>query len=415
MPIIIAQDGPSLGGFVCPCTIVQSELWKIGQVKAGDTIRFQKMTIEEAIRARRVQNEFIRTLVWPGLDSMVDCCVAETYPETYPETKAVLHVIPKSETRPRMEIRLAGDSYVLMEYGLMVLDLNLRFRVHFMEEVLLRMNIAGLEETAPGVRSLQLRYNPLVLPLSTLLEVVTKADDELQDISQRSIPTRILHLPMCFDYSGVQEAIEKYMKSVRPHAPYLPSNIEYIHKNNGLCGVSDVRERVFSASYMCIGLGDVYLGASCAVPINPLHRLVTSKYNPARTYTQEGTVGLGGSYMCIYPMNSPGGYQLIGRTLPIWDTFGTSNPKLFSKEKPWLLNMFDQIRFYSVSESELDEIRSKFKRGELEIPVEDEVFSIVDYNRFVMYCRILRNETAICKDAIFWVTQLQQNSRGGKS
>ena len=381
MPIIIAQDGPSLGGFVCPCTIVQSELWKIGQVKAGDTIEFWKMTIAEAIRARRRQNECIRNLTWSSINSM-----ATSSAEIYPETKSVLCTIPKTNTRPKAEIRLAGDSYILVEYGPMTLDLNLRFRIHFLEQVLQKRCIFGLEETAPGVRSLQIRYNPLILPLSKLLEIVTKADGELQDVFQRSIPTRILHLPMCFDNSSLNEAIEKYMKSMRAHAPYLPSNIDYISRNNGLPGVHEVREKVFSASYMCVGLGDVYLGACCAVPINPLHRLVTSKYNPARTYTQEGTVGLGGSYMCIYPMNSPGGYQLVGRTLPIWDTFAITNRKLFSREKPWLLQMFDQIRFFPVSESELEEMRAKFKCGELELHVEKDVFDIAEYNRFVNKC-----------------------------
>ncbi|XP_028406562.1 urea amidolyase-like [Dendronephthya gigantea] len=377
MPIIIGQDGPSLGGFVCPCTIVQSELWKIGQVKAGDTISFFKMTIEDAIKSRRKQNEYIRTLEWSPKEP------DSSNPEFFPETKSVLRTIPESNTRPRLQIRMAGDSYILIEYGPMVLDLNLRFRVHILEQKLLRSNIDGLEESAPGVRSLQLRYNPLVLSLLTLIEIVTKVDNEITDISDQKIPTRILNLPMCFNYSGVNEAIEKYMKSVRAHAPYLPSNIEYIFKNNGLQGVEDVMERVFSASYMCIGLGDVYLGACCAVPVNPLHRLITSKYNPARTYTQEGTVGLGGSYMCIYPMNSPGGYQLIGRTLPIWNTFGNSNPKLFRKEKPWMLQMFDQIRFFPVSEGELDVMRSNFKSGALELEVENEMFDIAEYNSFV--------------------------------
>lgn len=71
------------------------------------------------------------------------------------------------------------------------------------------------------------------------------------------------------------------------------------------------------------------------------HRLVVPKYNPARTFTEEGTVGLGGAYMCIYPMDSPGGYQLVGRTLPIWNTWGRVEP--FSPEAPWLLRIFDQV------------------------------------------------------------------------
>lgn len=53
------------------------------------------------------------------------------------------------------------------------------------------------------------------------------------------------------------------------------------------------------------------------------------------------TAGIGGSYMCIYPMDSPGGYQLVGRTLPIWNTFGRAGP--FTARKPWLLEFFDQV------------------------------------------------------------------------
>ena len=190
-------------------------------------------------------------------------------------------------------------------------------------------------------------------------------------------------------------ATDRYMKSVRPSAPYLPSNIEYTAKNNGLEGPKVVKDKVFTSSYMCLGLGDVYLGACCAVPLNPLHRLVTTKYNPARTYTQEGTVGLGGSYMCIYPMASPGGYQLIGRTLPIWDTFAVSNPKLFSRDKPWLLEMFDQIRFVEVTEPELDRLRNEFSAGRLEIEVKTEKFHIAKYNAFL---KSIANEIRIYRE-----------------
>ena len=54
MPVILGPDGPSLGGFVCPATIVQAELWKIGQLKPGDKIRFVRLTPAEA--ARRLAN-----------------------------------------------------------------------------------------------------------------------------------------------------------------------------------------------------------------------------------------------------------------------------------------------------------------------------------------------------------------------
>ena len=58
--------------------------------------------------------------------------------------------------------------------------------------------------------------------------------------------------------------------------------------------IEAVRRVVMAASYMVMGLGDVYLGAPCAVPVDPRHRLVVPKYNPARTFTPEGSVGIGG-------------------------------------------------------------------------------------------------------------------------
>ena len=59
------------------------------------------------------------------------------------------------------------------------------------------------------------------------------------------------------------------MQSVRPDAPWCPSNIEFIRRINGLDSVEDVQRIVFDASYMVLGLGDVYLGAPVATPVDP--------------------------------------------------------------------------------------------------------------------------------------------------
>ena len=83
--------------------------------------------------------------------------------------------------------------------------------------------------------------------------------------------------------------------------------------------VSQVYDTVFGAQYLVLGLGDVYLGAPVATPLDPRHRLVTTKYNPARTWTPENAVGIGGAYMCIYGMEGPGGYQFVGRTTQVWN------------------------------------------------------------------------------------------------
>jgi len=387
MPVILMVDGPSLGGFVCPATIVSTELWKIGQVRPNDDILFKQVTIEEAYKACFTTDALMAavTQVARGhitvkeAEAKLDSLVVDV--PAMPQTKAVLLSHAAEGDHPGFLVRLAGDRYVQIEYGPVELDLNLRVRIHCLEQQLAAAKAPGLVETNAGVRSCMIEYDQRSLALPQLLELIQKADAAIGDVKHMVLPSRVLHLPMAFDERWTHEALDKYMRSARSEAPYLPSNVQYIANNNGLPGKEDVRRIVFEASYLVVGLGDVYLGAPCAVPVNPLHRLVTTKMNPARTFTHEGTVGIGGSYMCIYPMDSPGGYQLVGRTLPIWNTFGRTGP--FSPVHPWLLEFFDQVRFYQVSESELEDMREKFKNGQMAIDIEQKSFSMGDYNKMV--------------------------------
>src|SRR5687767_16030865 len=123
------------------------------------------------------------------------------------------------------------------------------------------------------------------------------------------------------------------MQSVRKDAPWTPSNLEFIRRINGLADVEAVKRIVFDASYLVLGLGDVYLGAPVATPVDPRHRLVTTKYNPARTWPPENAVAIGGAYLCIYGMEGPGGYQFVGLTLQAYTGFKQTGS--FSDGKPW--------------------------------------------------------------------------------
>jgi urea carboxylase len=174
------------------------------------------------------------------------------------------------------------------------------------------------------------------------------------------VPSRIVHLPLSWDDPACQLAIEKYMTTVRKDAPWCPSNLEFIRRINDLPNLDEVQRTVFDASYLVMGLGDVYLGAPVATPLDPRHRLVTTKYNPARTWTAENSVGIGGAYMCVYGMEGPGGYQFVGRTLQMWNRY---REVAAFDGKPWLLRFFDQIRFYPVSADELLRIRRDFPSG----------------------------------------------------
>ncbi|MBI1423242.1 MAG: urea carboxylase [Gammaproteobacteria bacterium] len=368
MPVILGPDGPSLGGFVCPATVIAADLWKLGQLKAGNRIKFEVVSIDDAVQLERAQLQQIARLTPQS----------HRYSPVHP-TSPVLKVITESEHGVQVVYRPSGDKYLLVEYGPLVLDIALRFRVHALMLWLQDHKPPGMLELTPGIRSLQVHYDSQQLPLDSLLELLERAEYVLQDIDELELPARVVHLPLSWDDDACQLAIKKYMQSVRKDAPWCPSNIEFIRRINGLADIQQVKQIVFDANYLVMGLGDVYLGAPVATPLDPRHRLVTTKYNPARTWTAENSVGIGGSYLCVYGMEGPGGYQFVGRTLQMWNRYHRTRE--FSQ--PWLLRFFDQIRFYEVSRDELLKIREDFPKGRYPIRIEDTSFKLKDYQSFL--------------------------------
>jgi len=368
MPVILGPDGPSLGGFVCPATVVLADRWKLGQLKAGDTLRFEAITLEDADALAAEQTACITDLTAP---------ILATTGSTI--TTPVLASLSESDVGVEVVYRAAGDRYLLVEYGPLVLDLRLRFRAHALMLWLEEQQLDGVIELTPGIRSLQIHFDPLRLPRQQLLALLARAERELEKQDDLEVPSRIVHIPLSWDDEACHQAIEKYMQSVRKDAPWCPSNLEFIRRINGLDSIADVKEILFSARYVVMGLGDVYLGAPVATPYDPRHRLVTTKYNPARTWTAENSVGIGGAYLCVYGMEGPGGYQFVGRTLQMWNRYR----KTEAFEQPWLLRFFDQIRFYEVSHDELNQIRRDFPKGEYPIKVEETTFSLSAYQQFL--------------------------------
>ncbi len=372
MPVILGPDGPSLGGFVCPATIVQAELWKMGQLKPGDTVRFKRLTQEEAYQQEQVQDQQIKTLQEVKLPQVSLSGILST---------PLLKSVPATQSQIAVAYRQAGDKNLLVEYGPLMLDLNLRFRVHALMQWLEKQCIPGVIDLTPGIRSLQVHYDSRCLPVDQLMTILARAENELPAIEDMEVPTRIVYLPLSWDDKATQLAIEKYMQSVRKDAPWCPNNIEFIRRINGLSDIEQVKDILFNASYLTMGLGDVYLGAPVATPVDPRHRLVTTKYNPARTWTPENAVGIGGAYMCVYGMEGPGGYQFVGRTIQMWNRWRQT--KDFTQGKPWLLRFFDQIRFYPVSAEELLKMREDFLHGKFELRIEEQTFSLKKYIDFL--------------------------------
>ncbi len=356
MPIILGPDGPSLGGFVCPAAIVRGELWKAGQLRPGDKVRFRAVTPEQATDLAR------------GAPA------------------AFSHRVPENDVLHRFDgapvpvvYRRSGDENILVEYGPMVLDFGLRLRAHLLMQAMRDAKLPGIVDLTPGIRSLQVHFDSSVLDEIRVLDALLALEANLPDPRSASVESRIVHLPLSWNDEQAQLAMRKYQELVRPNAPWCPSNIEFIRRINGLDSHDDVYRIVFDASYLVLGLGDVYLGAPVATPLDPRHRLVTTKYNPARTWTPENAVGIGGAYLCVYGMEGPGGYQLFGRTIQMWNRWHRTD----CFEKPWLLRFFDQIRFFPVSGEELLEARAAFLHGQYALKIEKSRFTLSEHEKFL--------------------------------
>lgn len=390
-PVIITCDGPSLGGFVCEAVVVEAELWKVGQVKPGDTIQFIPLDYETARTLKESQDVAIDTL---KLESDIQIN-EENCQSTVSDP--ILAVRPKGDDfSSKVVYRQAGDRYILIEYGEEVIEFNLCYRIKCLIDMVERKQTTGIVEMSQGVRSVLVEFDGYQISQSELLKTLMAYEEELPFDKNWKVNSRLFRLPMAFEDSKTLDSVKRYQETIRSSAPWLPNNVDFIAQINNMSH-EDVREMIYTARFMVLGVGDVFLGSPCALPLDPRHRLLGTKYNPSRTYTERGIVGIGGMYMCIYAADSPGGYQLVGRTVPIWDKLMLHLPN----GEPWLLNPFDQVEFYAVSEEQIDKFTEDWDNGTYEVEVNDIVFDHGDYLKWV-------------HDNIESIQDFQENQKGEK-
>lgn len=375
-PVIVGPDGPSLGGFVVPAVVIRADRWKLAQARPDDRVRLVPVSPGEADAANRARDAELtdpRAALarYESSGGHASDAAARGVGVARP---AALLDLAASGVRPALTVRRAGDHHVLVEAGPPRLDLTVRLQIHLLARVLAELGLTGITETVEGVRSLLLAFDPDRLPHDALAAHIASAWTALPDPRGIELPVREVVLPISLDDPAAHEAMLRYQRGVRPDAPWCPDNVEFIRRVNDLESRDAVFDVVEAATYLVLGLGDVYLGAPVAVPLDPRHRLVTTKYDPARTWTPENAVGIGGVYLCVYGMEGPGGYQLIGRTVPVWrlaDDDANTQP-------PWLLRLFDRLRFRPVPADELLRLRADIAAGRAGLEVREATLTWAD-------------------------------------
>ncbi|KXN84654.1 Putative urea carboxylase [Leucoagaricus sp. SymC.cos] len=404
-PVILTNEGPDMGGYVCLCTVATGELWKLGQLAPGCTVQFRRIPHQSALDIRDHNNRYMREVeksvsgeqTYRKASLYVDALQDQGYPPLLNQRSAA--------TSHSCVLRQAGDMAILVEFGEMKLDFLLRARVQVLLEALKTRNHPGLKRLSPCIRSLmvlelysfpvrwstnillsKVYYDPDLISQPDFVQVLLSDNESIPaNLSHLTFSGRKITFPIVLDDPWSRDATSKYMQTVREKAVYLPSNVEYLARNNGLASAGEALKRLASSDWIAFGVG-FYLACPFLVPLDPRSQLVGQKLNPSRTFTPratktnilfKGAVGIAGPVTAIYPVDSPGGYQLFGRTLPPWQTWGKGTH--FSPNAPWLLEPFDQLCFEPVNVQRYEELGRLFDQGRYVFKIEPTTFSMEQY------------------------------------
>ncbi|KAL1642198.1 hypothetical protein SLS58_005538 [Diplodia intermedia] len=388
-PCIFPVDCPNFGGFVSSTTVIRAEWWKMGQVKAGDALRYERVSLEDALDARARLEAFLSavemavkgTMGWELVEPLDTQSKA---PSTLKGEwgKAVLWQRPEQDNQPAVTYRQGGDDHLLIEYGHEQFDLNHRCRVTALESQIRSASTSPawlrdhLTSTMGCCTSLLLTYDGSAIPRARLLSHLQGLEAQLGDLRGAKLACRRFRLPISFESAAQRAAVARYMETQRPHAPYLPDNLAFVARNNGITP-AELRRIYLAGTHVAVAVG-FFCGNTVCLPADPRMRLNCPKQNPSRVHTPAGTVSWGGSCMSLYPVDSPGGYQMTGRTVPCFDALGWRRG--FETARPWLYRDFDLLTYYEVGEAEMEEVLRRWEAGLYEWEWDEVTFDMAEHN-----------------------------------
>lgn len=243
-PVLFPVDCPDLGGFVSSTTIVKADYWRLGQMKAGNKLKFQRVSYRDAIAKRREVEEH--------LSMIQECCKKQNFDDVFPLKyeglppstndgdwgSAIIHQIPEKGTQPLVSYRQGGDDFILIDYGHGAFNLNYRCRAVALYQKLKDMKgdvsfANGSMHTGMACgNSLMLYYDAMKVPREALLEILITLEAELGDLSEAKMPSKKYKLPLTFKSKRQDAAIQRYIETQRPYASYLPDTMDFVAKNN---------------------------------------------------------------------------------------------------------------------------------------------------------------------------------------
>lgn len=258
--------------------------------------------------------------------------------------------------------RPGGDRFLEIEFG-DELNLELNFRAQGLGQALTRERIKGVIEIAPFFASALVHYDPDLVTFDDLKAELLRLINAVASASDVELQSRLIYMPAMYLDPWSAEAIDQYIEKINPAKERDP---DFVARINGLDDAAQLVRVHSGTEYWVAALG-FWPGTPFMMPLDPRCRLFAPKYNPPRTFTYTGTIGMGGGATAIYPVDGPGGYQIFARTpVPIWDMQQRLAP---FKEAPYLLRPTDRMKFVPCTREEFDEIHRKCAEGSYEMNI----------------------------------------------
>jgi inhibitor of KinA len=259
--------------------------------------------------------------------------------------------------------RPLGDLYLTVEFG-DELSIEQNFLVIALDYAIKESGIPGVRETIPTHRSLAVVYDPGVIGLSELSATIRELEEDLGELDE--VPSRLVSIPIWYADPWSRECAL---------AHGVGDNIEYLAKVNGV-SVDEVIAMHSGTEHWVAAVG-FQPATYQAVGLDPGKALTAPKYERPRTRTPARIVCIAGQITSFYPVESPGGYQLLGRTpIELYDP-EQRNPAF--RDGPVLPRVSDRHRYVPIGEAEYHEIRSDVENGTYEYAIEPGTFSLASY------------------------------------
>jgi len=261
----------------------------------------------------------------------------------------------------------AGDQYVEMVFGDDA-SLELNFLALGLAGAVRESALSGIVDTNACYNSLLVEYDADAIGFGDLTGELAALLEQLGPTEELVLDSRLLYLPVMYLDPWTRACQEDYWQKIRERE-YDP---DFVARVNGLEDAQQLVRVHSGTEHWVVSIGSPP-GLPLGRPLDPRCAIYSPKYNPPRTWTPQGAIGVGGPSTSIYTVASPGGYNVIGRT-PVL-VFDKSGRYPIFNAGGVILRPADRVKFVPIGLEEFEYVERRVQEGTYE-------HNFVGYDRF---------------------------------